>query len=119
MDVFLTEGDELFEKCSIIWEKVSYDIKKEFDGEPAYDKEFLETKIKFYLDETTDHHEKEILKAGSDYTCLAVVIVDSALKKDENCYPQAFLKECKYTEKEKKWLDILLGTFFASDSDEE
>ena len=30
----------------------------------------------------------------------------SALKKDENYYPQVFLKECKYTE--KKRLDILL-----------
>ena len=25
--------------------------------------------------------------------------MDSALKKDENCYPQVFLKGCKYIEK--------------------
>ena len=31
-------------------------------------------------------------KAGSDYTCLVVMNVDSALKKDENYHPQAFWK---------------------------
>ena len=34
----------------------------------------------------------------SNHTCLAVVSLDSALKKDENCYQQVFLKECKYIE---------------------
>ena len=32
----------------------------------------------------------------SNHTCVAVVSLDSALKKDGNYYPQVFLKECKY-----------------------
>ena len=32
----------------------------------------------------------------SNHTCLAVVCLGSALKNDENYYPQVFLKECKY-----------------------
>ena len=28
--------------------------------------------------------------------CLAVISLDSAFKKDQNYYPQVFLKECKY-----------------------
>ena len=32
-------------------------------------------------------------RVGSDYTCLAVINTESALKKDENYYPQVFLKE--------------------------
>ena len=32
---------------------------------------------------------------------LAVINLDSALKKNENYYAQAFLKECKYIVKEK------------------
>ena len=39
-------------------------------------------------------------KTGSDYTYWAVISVDSACKEDENYYPQAFLKERKYIEKE-------------------
>ena len=35
----------------------------------------------------------------SNHTCLAVISLDSALKKDANYYPQVFLKECKYNEK--------------------
>ena len=47
-----------------------------------------------------------------------VISLDSALKKDEVYYPQVFLEECKYIEKEKKWFDIIfydLGK--CSDSD--
>ena len=39
-------------------------------------------------------------KAGSNHACLAVITIDSTLKKDKNYYPQVFLKECKYIEKE-------------------
>ena len=35
-----------------------------------------------------------------DHTCLAVISWASSLKKDESYYPQVFLKECKYIEKE-------------------
>ena len=31
-------------------------------------------------------------------TCLAVITTDSVYKMDENCYLQAFLKECKHKE---------------------
>ena len=63
----------------------------------------------------------KIPKPGSNYICLAVVTSDSALKKDENYYPQVFLKECKYTKKEKKVIshitdDLEINPF---DSDEE
>ena len=35
----------------------------------------------------------------SNNTCLAVISLDSALKKDNTYYQQVFLKECKYIEK--------------------
>ena len=43
---FLTEDDELLEKYSTIWDKVSADIKNEFDNRPAYNKNYLKTKRK-------------------------------------------------------------------------
>ena len=39
------EDDDLLEKYNTIWDRVSGDIKKEFDGEPVYNN-FLKTKIK-------------------------------------------------------------------------
>ena len=38
-------------------------------------------------------------KVDSNHTCLAVISLDSALKKDDSYYLRVFLKECKYIEK--------------------
>ena len=87
MDVFLIEDDDLLKKYNTIWDKVSTHIKKESDSETVYNKEFLKTKIKSHRDEVTDFYDKEIPKVHSNHTCLAVLSMDSALKKDENYYP--------------------------------
>ena len=42
---------------------------------------------------------KEIPKADSNHTCLAIFSLDSPLKKDQNYYLQVFLKEWKYIKK--------------------
>ena len=82
----MIEDDDLLEKYNIIWDKFSADIKKEFDSEPVYNKEFLKTKIESHGDEVTDFYDKEIPKVDSNHTCLAGISLDSALKKDENYY---------------------------------
>ena len=51
---FLIEDDDLVEKYNTIWDKVSADIKNEFDSGPVNNKEFLKTKIKYHGDEITD-----------------------------------------------------------------
>ena len=86
----MIEDDDLLEKYNTIWDKVSADIKSELDSEPVYNKEFLKTKIKSYGDEVTDFYDKEIPKVGSNHSCLAVISLDSALKNDDNYYPQVF-----------------------------
>ena len=96
---FLIEHDDSLKKYNTIWDKISADIKKEFDSEPVYNKEFLETKITPRGEEVTDFYDKEIPKIDPNHACLAVIGLDSALKTDENYYLQVFLKECKYTEK--------------------
>ena len=63
-----------------------------------------------YGDEATDFLNEEMAKVDSNYTCLAVIEIDFILKKNENYYPQIFLIECKYIEKKKWLLDILLMT---------
>ena len=42
----LTEDDNLLEKYNTIWDRVSANIKKEFDSEPVYNKEKLENQKK-------------------------------------------------------------------------
>ena len=83
----LIEDGDLPEKYNNIWDKVSADMKKEFDNELVYSKEFLKTKIKPHGDEVTDFYDKKIPKVDSNHTCLAVISLDSAFKKDEDDYP--------------------------------
>ena len=59
---FLIEDGELLEKCNTIWDKVSADIKREFESEPVFNKEILKTKIKSHGDEVTDLYDKKIPK---------------------------------------------------------
>ena len=65
--------------------------KKEFDSNPVSNKNYLKIKIK--------PHDDEVRFLDSNYTCLAVISLNSAPKKDDNCYPQVLLKECKHIEK--------------------
>ena len=59
----------------------------------------MNTKIKSREDEVTDFYDKKIPKLNPNYTCLAVISLDSALKKDDSYYPQVFSIQCKYIEK--------------------
>ena len=87
---FLIENDGLLEKYNTISDKVSADIKTEFDSKPVYNKKFSKTKIKSHGDEVTDFYDKKIPKIESNHTCLAIISLDSAVKKDDNYYQQAF-----------------------------
>ena len=61
----------------------------------------MKTKIRSYRVEATNFHNKEIPKVSSNYTCLAVITIDSAFKKIENYHLHVFLKELKYIKKEE------------------
>ena len=62
---FLIKYDYLLEKYNTTWDKVSSDIRKEFNSEPVYNKKVLKTKIKSHGDEVTDFYGKEIPKVDS------------------------------------------------------
>ena len=47
---------------------------------------------------------------GSQRICLSVIMINSVYKKDEKYHPEAFLEECKYVNKEKRLLSLLLAT---------
>ena len=115
----MIEDDDLLGKYNTIWDKVS--AKKEFDSDPVYNKDYLKTKIKSHGDEVTDFYDKKIPNLGSNDTCLAVISLYSALKKDDNWYPQVFLKECKYIKKKVfMYIHVKLSDFsYSSDESEE
>ena len=54
----------------------------------------------------------------SNHTCLPVISLDSAPKKDENYYQEVFLKECKFIKKKvvRCINDNLSGFSFSDES---
>ena len=77
---FSIEDLDLLKKYMDIWNKVSYSIKKEHDFESICNKNFLKTKAKSYDYEATDFLEEEMPKVGSNYICLAVMLIDLFFK---------------------------------------
>ena len=85
--------DDLLIKYKVIWEKVIVSIKIKMIAKLSI----------IFENHFHGLHDKEVRKVGSNYTCLAVISLETFhLKRNENYYLQEFLKECKYTEKEKK-----------------
>ena len=58
----VTEDDNLLEKFNTIWDKVSADIKKIFDCEPVYNRNFLKTKKKSRGNKVPDFYTIKKLK---------------------------------------------------------
>ena len=117
---FLIEDDDLWEKFNTIWDKVSADVKKKFDSDPAYNKSFLRTKIKSHGDEIKDFSDKNIPKVYSNHTCSAVISLDFALKKDGKYCRQVFLKQCQYIEKKViMYINDKLSNFSSDDDDDD
>ena len=76
----------------------------------------MKTKIKSHGDEVTDFYDRKIPKVDSNHTCLIVISLDSAFKKDGNCYRQVFLKRYKYIEKKViRYISDNLNDFSSSD----
>ena len=62
----LIKRDELLDKYNKIQGKVKNNIKKEFDSEPVYKKEYLKAKKKSYNGKIkTNFHYNKISKEGS------------------------------------------------------
>ena len=76
---FLIEDDDLLEKYNAICNKISTDIQKELDNEPVYNKKLLKAKIISCSDEATNFNYRKVSNVSSNYTCLAVIRIDSAL----------------------------------------
>ena len=91
---FLIKDDELLNKYSTIWDKISADAKIELTDKPIYN--FLRLKQTFYDDKAMKKIKKQL---DSSCTCLAVISLNSIFELYESYYPLVFLKEHKYIEK--------------------
>ena len=64
---FAIEDNQLSEKNNTVCDKVSFDMKKEFDSKLVYNKEFLKSKIKSHGAKVTDSDDKKFSTTDSNH----------------------------------------------------
>ena len=70
-------------------------LRKEFDSNPIYKKNYRKAKIKSCNGKiNTNFHYNKIPKDGPQYLCLSVILHDSIFRVGENYCPQLFVEEC-------------------------
>ena len=88
---FLIKSDELLEKYSEIWDKVSNFIRKGFDSEPVYNEDYLRPKIKSYEGKiSTKFLGDKIAKEGSQCIWLSIILINSVFRTGKNYCSQVF-----------------------------
>ena len=92
----LFNDKELLKKYNEIWDKISNLLKRGFDREQVYDNK-LKIKIKIYDKRINiNFYGYKKLEDIEYCTCLSVIILDSAVKINNDYYPKIFLEECRY-----------------------
>ena len=83
------------------WEKISNNIKKAFDSEPAKMKMSKNSKKsnKEKIDAT--FYSNITPKEGSQFNCVSVILIDFVFGIGKNYYSQVFLEKYKHVSKEK------------------
>ena len=86
----------------------------EFHDQPLYGKNNLQTEIKSYDNKIkTYFHGNKIHEQNPCCVCISIIVIDSVLKMNKDYYPQIYLEECKYKDKEiKKTRHITGGSNF-------
>ena len=106
---FVTEDEEIYEKCNEIWEVVRKLLKVKFTVGPVRDDKYIIAKLKIFNGINRITFTDNALPIGRNlYTCIPAIDIDSVLKIDnKRTYPQAYLEQCKYKLKKRKHVNFI------------
>ena len=83
----------------------------------GYDDKYIKTKIKKYANIIiTNFQNKKMTKEKVPCKCLSILMLESVTESDEKYYPQTFLEQCKYVQKNIKF-ENYIDEELDSDSD--
>ena len=120
---FFIKKDILLKRYKEIWDKTSAILLiKGFDSKTVSKEKYLKSKIKFYEGKINrSFHGDKMLKKGSQWIYLSVILIDFVFRMGKNYDPQQFLLECKYVVKEREIPKYINGNVetFSDDSDKE
>ena len=104
---FLIKNDEVWQKYEDIWNVIKNKLSIKFNSEPIYENKYLKAKVrKFDGDIKTNFLGNGLPKENTYYICIACITVDSVLRINQKSYPQVYLEECKYKNKENTYIKI-------------
>ena len=106
---FVTDEEEVYEKYNEIWEVVRKLLKLKFTVGPIRDDKYLIAKLKIFngTNITTLTNNKIPIEKTS-YNCIPAIDIDSVLKIDnKRSYPQAYLEQCKYKLKKRRFVNFI------------
>ena len=117
MNFFLVYDQEVLNKYNKIWDKIKDSFGKRLDSEPVYNDKYIKTKISLY---GINFYDNKMLIEKKRYICLFVILLDSIFANlHKEYYSQIFLKECKYTVKNKEIMNNINEELELDESDDE
>ena len=117
---YVTDDKEVYGKYDEIWNVVKSLLKLKFAASPIRDDKYILAKLKIFKKKnlTTFNNNNNIVPIEKEYyICIPAIDIDSVLKIDKKTYPQAYLKECKYKLKKRKFVSFIDSEIIDDDSD--
>ena len=88
----LVRVKELFKKYNALWNKISNLLQRGSDSKPVYDNKYIKNNIKIY----NNRINANFLEVNKYFAYLSAILLESAVKIDNDYCLQIFLEECKY-----------------------
>ena len=115
---FVTDDEKVYEKYDEIWNAVKVLLKLKFTVGPIRNDKYISTKLKIFKKKNlTTFNNNIVPKEKNHYICIPAIDIDSVLKIDKKVYPQAYLEECKYKLKKRKFVSVIDSEIIDDDSD--
>ena len=119
---FVTDAEKIYEKYNEIWEVIGKLLKVNFAVDSGRDDKYLVAKLKIFdgMNITTfnnNGNNNSIPVERNHYICIPAIDLDSVLKIDKRAYPQAYLEQCKYKLKKRKFVNYIDDEIIDEDSD--
>ena len=105
---FVTDDKKVYEKYNEIWNVVKGLLKLKFAASPIRNDKYILAKLKIFKKKNLTTFNNNIIPTEKNhYICIPAIDTDSVLKIDKKAYPQAYLEECKYKLKKRKFVSFI------------
>ena len=115
---FRIEDDDIFIKYNNIWNKIKDLLSGiRLNSNVIYNNKYIKTKVRDNKFSVTFFCNNIFPQEQIEYICIPCITIDSILKIEKKYYPQIYLEQCKYKEKERKMINLTDYDLLELDSD--